>query len=149
MRAARRGTTGNFKRGADGSDKRFGFCLPPNERGRKTVIVFESPIDALRHKALFRGVDCWRRAANALAKKYLGKISDNERQLEQSSGFKSALYENMISGIIDKEDCISYPKNRHGNIIEIGHPIFKVRLNSRFVMGVADFSIILGGRFFA
>jgi hypothetical protein len=38
-----------------------------------------------------------------------------------------------------------YSKNRHSNIIEIARRIFKVRLNSRFVMGAGDFSFILGG----
>ncbi|GHU91036.1 hypothetical protein FACS1894202_11800 [Clostridia bacterium] len=58
--AALRGTSGDFKCDAEGSDKRFGFCLPPNERDCKTVIVFESPIDALSHKSLFPDVDGYR-----------------------------------------------------------------------------------------
>jgi hypothetical protein len=51
---------GGFKRDADGSDKRFGFYLPPDERGCKTVIVFESPTDALSHKVLFPETDGYR-----------------------------------------------------------------------------------------
>ncbi|MDR1329906.1 MAG: DUF3991 domain-containing protein, partial [Oscillospiraceae bacterium] len=45
--AALRGTKGNFKRDADGSDKRFGFTLPPVAPGANMTAVFESPIDAL------------------------------------------------------------------------------------------------------
>ena len=41
---------------------------------------------------------------NALAKQYAEQIAENERQLEQISEFKSSLYENMIGGIISKED---------------------------------------------
>ncbi|MDR0223349.1 MAG: DUF3991 and toprim domain-containing protein [Oscillospiraceae bacterium] len=48
--AAMRGTLGSFKRDADGSDKRFGFVLPPENGGSVQVAVFESPIDALSHK---------------------------------------------------------------------------------------------------
>jgi ribosomal protein S17E len=40
----------------------------------------------------------------ALTNQYTEQITDNKRQLEQSNGFKSSLYENMINGIITKED---------------------------------------------
>lgn len=42
-----RGTMGDFKMDAPGSDKRFGFCLPPADPERPVVSVYESPIDAL------------------------------------------------------------------------------------------------------
>ena len=58
--AALRGIMGDFKCDADGSDKRYGFCLPPNDRECKTAIIFESPIDALSHKMLFPQVDGYR-----------------------------------------------------------------------------------------
>ncbi|MDR1329269.1 MAG: DUF3991 domain-containing protein, partial [Oscillospiraceae bacterium] len=45
--AALRGIHGDFKRDADGSDKRFGFTLPPVAPGANMTAVFESPIDAL------------------------------------------------------------------------------------------------------
>jgi hypothetical protein len=41
---------------------------------------------------------------NALAKQYAEQIEENERQLTQVSSFKSALYENMISGNSSKDD---------------------------------------------
>ena len=44
------------------------------------------------------------RMANALIEQYKGQISENKRQLEQISSFKSTLYENMVSGIISKDD---------------------------------------------
>jgi hypothetical protein len=53
--AAIRGTRGDFKRDADGSDKRYGFAMPPgfdNDRREKAgdmLAVFESPIDAISH----------------------------------------------------------------------------------------------------
>jgi hypothetical protein len=54
--AAMRGTSGNFKRDADGSDKRYGFHLPPDfgkeeylSKVNTHLYVFESPIDALSH----------------------------------------------------------------------------------------------------
>jgi DNA invertase Pin-like site-specific DNA recombinase len=44
-------------------------------------------------------------AANSrLAKQYEAQIAENEHQLEQISGFKSTLYENMITGVITKDD---------------------------------------------
>ena len=40
----------------------------------------------------------------SLANQYRAQIGENENQLEQIGGFKSALYENMISGILSKDD---------------------------------------------
>jgi hypothetical protein len=58
--AAMRGTNGDFKRDADGSDKRFGFCLPPRNPASPAVAVFESPIDALSHVIAEPRFDGWR-----------------------------------------------------------------------------------------
>ncbi|GHU87310.1 hypothetical protein FACS1894202_01390 [Clostridia bacterium] len=58
--AAMRGTTGNFKCDANGSDKRFGFCIPPDNPESKTVAVFESPIDCLSHKVIEPDFDGYR-----------------------------------------------------------------------------------------
>ncbi|GHV16992.1 topoisomerase [Clostridia bacterium] len=64
--AALRGTTGDFKRDAPGSDKRFGFAIPPNNDsdfggdGSTTVAVFESPIDALSFQTLYPGDSSWK-----------------------------------------------------------------------------------------
>jgi len=44
------------------------------------------------------------RIKNALVKQYTSQIEENERQLEQISGFKSTLYENMINGILSKDE---------------------------------------------
>jgi hypothetical protein len=50
--AAMRGAQGNFKRDANGSDKRYGFCLPPDNPQSNTLFVFESPIDLLSFDTL-------------------------------------------------------------------------------------------------
>jgi len=42
--------------------------------------------------------------ANALAKQYREQIADNEQQLEKIIGFKATLLENMITGILTKDD---------------------------------------------
>jgi hypothetical protein len=44
------------------------------------------------------------RALSALAKQYNVQLADNERQLSQINDFKASLYENMISGLLSKED---------------------------------------------
>lgn len=55
-----RGTLGSFKGDVAGSDKRFGFLLPPKtQAGVNALAVFESPIDALSHAELTRQ-DCHR-----------------------------------------------------------------------------------------
>ena len=45
-----------------------------------------------------------RRAAQAIAAQYLTQIAENERQLSALIQLKSTLYENMVNGIISKED---------------------------------------------
>jgi hypothetical protein len=58
--AAIRGTTGDFKRDAGGSDKRYGFVIPPRNLSAQTAACFESPIDAMSHAYLAPGFDGWR-----------------------------------------------------------------------------------------
>jgi len=50
--AAMRSTTTNFMRDTDGSDKRYGFVLPPDNPKSSAVAAFESPIDCLSHQTL-------------------------------------------------------------------------------------------------
>ena len=49
--AAMRSTTQRFMRDAEGSDKRYGFVLPP-ENDTQSIAVFEGPIDTLSHQTL-------------------------------------------------------------------------------------------------
>ena len=44
----------------------------------------------------------------ALAKEYTAHISENERRLEQAQAYKSRLYENLVEGMITKEEYASY-----------------------------------------
>jgi hypothetical protein len=50
--AAMRGTASGFKRDADGSDKRYGFLIPPKNPNSREIAVFEAPIDCLSHQTL-------------------------------------------------------------------------------------------------
>ena len=45
-----------------------------------------------------------RKILNAVVNQYSEQIIENERQLERISAFKSKLYENMVGGIISKDD---------------------------------------------
>ncbi|MDR1246712.1 MAG: toprim domain-containing protein [Clostridiales Family XIII bacterium] len=65
--AALRGTSGDFKRDADGSDKRFGFTLPPKNPAAQAAAIFESPIDALSHASLEPEFDGWRLSLSGAA----------------------------------------------------------------------------------
>lgn len=44
----------------------------------------------------------------ALAKEYTDHIAENERWLEQAQAYKSRLYENLVEGLITKEEYASY-----------------------------------------
>ena len=50
--AAIRSTTSAFKGDAEGSDKRYSFILPSTDLNSKTVMVCESPLDALSHQTM-------------------------------------------------------------------------------------------------
>jgi len=47
-----RGTNGDVKKDAPGSDKRYSFHLPAKEQGSRHLAVFEAPIDTLSHATL-------------------------------------------------------------------------------------------------
>jgi hypothetical protein len=55
-----RSTHSDFKRDADGSEKQYGFVIPSLDAKSATVMVFESPIDAMSHACLVPGFDGWR-----------------------------------------------------------------------------------------
>ena len=50
--AAMRSTTTRFMQDAEGSDKRYGFVLPPDNPNSHIVAVYEAPIDCLSHQTL-------------------------------------------------------------------------------------------------
>jgi hypothetical protein len=50
--AALRGIGTDLKKDAAGSDKRFGFNLPAEDKGNKVLAVFEAPIDLLSHATM-------------------------------------------------------------------------------------------------
>ncbi len=52
--ACLRGTRGPFRTDVEGSDKRFGFCLPAADTQSRSVAVAESPIDALSAATLLK-----------------------------------------------------------------------------------------------
>jgi hypothetical protein len=63
---------GNFKCDAEGSDKSYGFVLPPSDPNSDTVAVFEAPIDCLSHQTMCKQgfiepFDGWRLSLNCTA----------------------------------------------------------------------------------
>lgn len=48
--ASQRGLVGSYRGESQGSQKIYGFCIPPEtEQGKNTIFCFESPIDAMAH----------------------------------------------------------------------------------------------------
>jgi len=77
--AALRGTSSSFKCDANGSDKRFGFVLPPGNPNSGTVAVFESAIDCLSHQSMciqgfIEPFDGWRLSLGGTALAALAKF---------------------------------------------------------------------------
>jgi hypothetical protein len=82
--AALRGTVGDFKRDADGSDKRFGFALPPDNSHSNTVFVYESPIDLLSYVTLCKlgsiePQDGWRLSLGGTAMAALTQLIEQQK----------------------------------------------------------------------
>jgi hypothetical protein len=65
--AAMRGITGDFKRDANGSDKRFNFTMPPKSPSAQTAACFESAVDAMSHACIDPDFDGWRIALGGTA----------------------------------------------------------------------------------
>jgi len=98
--AAIRSTTGSFMRDADGSDKRYGFTIPPsgympavntndhanNRTSSNAVAIFESPIDALSHQTLCEqgfipAFDGWRLSLGGVSLLALNHFLDNRPEI--------------------------------------------------------------------
>jgi len=48
-----RSTSGDVKKDIKNSDKHFGFVLPPKQAESRNLAVYESPVDALSHAAIY------------------------------------------------------------------------------------------------
>jgi hypothetical protein len=87
--AALRGTMGDFKRDADGSDKSYGFTLPPDfardnrSRNSRSAAVFESPVDALSHRQLEPRFDGWRLSLGGTALPALTRFLEAHPEVEK------------------------------------------------------------------
>ena len=51
-----------------------------------------------------------------LVQEYTAQIKANERQRAQIEGFKTKLYENLVSGILTKEEYLSYKRKYNADI---------------------------------
>jgi hypothetical protein len=87
--AAIRGTRSDFKRDAQGSDKRFGFTLPPDfgninhPKISNLLAVFESPIDAISHLALEPQFTGWRLSLGGTALIALTQFLDIHAEIRE------------------------------------------------------------------
>ena len=100
-----------------GKKYHYYYCPTTKRRGCTDAVnlkesdLHECVLDCLKAQisnvasigAILAGSD-GKRAAEVLAKQYLTQIADNERQLEQIVKVKSTLYENMVAGLISKDD---------------------------------------------
>ena len=88
MFACERGTTDDWKKDIAGSNKQYGFVLPPSEpngRGNTTLAVFESPIDTLAHATIHdigqTGWDGYRLSLGGVSSKALQGFLERNKQI--------------------------------------------------------------------
>ena len=84
--AAMRSTTTSFMRDADGSDKRYGFILPPNNPNSRMIAVYEAPIDCLSHQTLCKQdymppFDGWRLSLGGISPLALEHFLENNQNV--------------------------------------------------------------------
>ncbi len=84
--ATMRGTSSGFKCDADGSDKRYGFIMPPSNPNSQSVAVFEAPIDCLSHQTLCKEgfippFDGWRLSLGGTSPLALECFLENHSQI--------------------------------------------------------------------
>jgi DNA invertase Pin-like site-specific DNA recombinase len=87
--------------------KRGCHDAPTVKESELTECVLESVKGHIRNIASLDAVlsgDGAQKALEVLSRQYAEQIADNERQLEKIIGFKTSLYENMVGGILSKED---------------------------------------------
>lgn len=51
-----------------------------------------------------------------LAREYAGQIANCEKQLAQAENYKAKLYENLVGGILTKEEFLSYKRKYNADI---------------------------------
>lgn len=51
-----------------------------------------------------------------LAREYAGQIANCEKRLAQAESFKAKLYENLVGGLLTKEEFLSYKRKYNGDI---------------------------------
>ena len=51
-----------------------------------------------------------------MAQEYAAQIRVNEKRVAQTEGFKAKLYENLVSGILTKEEFLSYKRKYNADI---------------------------------
>ena len=51
-----------------------------------------------------------------MAQEYAAQIRVNEKRVAQAEGFKAKLYENLVSGILTKEEFLSYKRKYNADI---------------------------------
>lgn len=142
--AAMRGTMGDFKCDADGSDKKYGFALPPSDTNSDTVAVFESPIDVLSHACLFPDIDCWRLSLGGTALAALTNFLDRHSGIRNcvvctdndKAGNTAAAKIAEISSIAVTRDIPPFGKDWNETLISTRNEVKKLqdeRQNIRFI----------------
>ena len=85
--ATMRGTSSDYKCDAEGSIKKYGFVLPPNNPSSNAVAVFESPIDSMSHLTLCKrgeipAFDGWRLSLGGMCVDTLAHFLKQHTQID-------------------------------------------------------------------
>lgn len=103
---------------ANGKEYHYYYCPTGKKHGCGNPVMLKesSLIDCVQEslKAYIQNVASLETLLNsidqyqALAKEYTAHIAENERRLEQAQAFKSRLYENLVEGLITREEYTGY-----------------------------------------
>ena len=80
------------------------------------VLILDEPTSQLDPIAAGDFLEMVQRINRELAQEYAGQIKANEKRMAQVEGFKAKLYENLVSGILTKEEFLSYKRKYNADI---------------------------------
>jgi hypothetical protein len=122
--AAMRSTNTRFFCDAEGSDKKYGFRIPPDNPESKTVAVYESPIDCLSHQTLCKQghippYDGWRLSLGCVSLVALEHLLEQHPEINHciictdndDAGEKAALKIAALPGITTLRSRPAYGKD--------------------------------------
>jgi len=119
------------------SGKKRGCHMPAIKEAELTgcaLGIVKSHIDNVASlEAMLSGID-QDRLNREQVKRYTGRIGSSEKRLEQINGFKASLYENLVGGVLSKEEFLTLKNKYSDEARQVGETIANLQRDLDDVM---------------